>query len=255
MIEVNIQPAASWDALVENITSVYELARQTRLGTEKFMLDGQHTGTGGGNHMVIGGPTAETAPSCAVPTCCAAWSITGKIILRFPICSPACSSAQPASIRASTKPASNPSTSWKSPSTRFPNGVATPSLLAMADRLFRHLLTDLTGNTHRAEFCIDKLYPPEGAGSRLGLLELRAFEMPPHARMSLTQQLVVRALIAHFWRKPYRQKLSHGEPPCTTASCCPTSCSSIGKMWWRPCPGRIRLCSEWFAPTSNFVFR
>ena len=90
---------------------------------------------------------------------------------------------------------------------QIPDKDSPPSPLWLADRVFRHLLTDLAGNTHRAEFCIDKLYSPDAAGSRLGLVELRAFEMPPHAHMSLTQQLLVRALIAHFWESPYRRKL------------------------------------------------
>ncbi|MGA2048614.1 MAG: transglutaminase family protein, partial [Terracidiphilus sp.] len=75
------------------------------------------------------------------------------------------------------------------------------------DGLFRNLLVDTTGNSHRAEFCVDKLFPPEGLGLQLGLLELRAFEMAPHLEMNLLQMLLVRALVSMFWKTPFEGSL------------------------------------------------
>ncbi|OLP02499.1 transglutaminase [Mycolicibacterium porcinum] len=212
VIEVNVAPSASFDEQRQQLETLYEQARQVRLSTESFDVDGTHGGTGGGNHITLGGITPADSPLLRRPDLLVS-------LLTYWQRHPSLSYLFAGRFVGPTSQA--PRVDEGRPEALYELEIAFAEIARLTsgggaqawvvDRALRHLLTDLTGNTHRAEFCIDKLYNPDSVRGRLGLLELRGFEMPPHFQMAMVQSLLVRALVARFWEEPLRAPLiRHG---------------------------------------------
>jgi uncharacterized protein (DUF2126 family)/transglutaminase-like putative cysteine protease len=204
VLEVNLPPAKNWDELEQINTLLFEEARHNRLTAEKFAYDGSHVATGGGSHIVIGGATAIDSPFLRRPDLLRSmltyWQNHPSLSYLFSGMYVGPTSQSPRVDEARMD-------ALYELEVAFSNLPANDCPPVTVDGSFRDLLVDVTGNSHRAEFCIDKLYPPEGRGLRLGLLELRAFEMAPHVRMGLVEMLLIRALVCMFWKRPFEGRL------------------------------------------------
>jgi|JI10StandDraft_1071094.scaffolds.fasta_scaffold16745_5 uncharacterized protein (DUF2126 family) len=204
VLEVNLPPAARGRAHAELLGATFDAALVAGLTAEKYLLDGRLTGSGGGHHVTIGGPEPAASP----------WLVRPDLLASLV----ACCQVHPSLSYLFTGLFVGPtSQAPRADETRtdvhgdlelaLARLHAGPTPPWLVDALLRHYLCDVAGSTHRAELSIDKLCDPGTPFGRQGLVELRAFEMPPHPRLAAAQVILVRALVAAFARAPFPPRL------------------------------------------------
>ncbi|WP_405246466.1 DUF2126 domain-containing protein [Cellulophaga sp. Asnod2-G02] len=256
VIEVNIHPASSWKEILNNYDILYKKAAATQLTTEKFNLDGKHTGTGGGNHVTLGGVTPADSPLLRRPDVLRSfityWQHHPSLSYLFSTQFIGPTSQAPRVDEGRDEMLYELELAFQ----QIPEDLKENEVpFWLVDRIFRNLLVDITGNTHRAEFCIDKLYSPDSSTGRLGILEFRGFDMPPHYQMCMVQFLLIRSLMAWFWEKPYEHKLVRWGTALHDRFLLPHYCSNdLGDVMKDLQNAGYKMNLDWFDPFFAFRF-
>lgn len=202
VLEVNLPPAASWPAYARVIRGLFAATESIGMQGYKFQMSGRKVSTGGGAHIILGGPSIEQNPFIARPNLLSSF-------LRFLQNHPAMSYAFSGLF---TGPSSQaPRIDESAYALPYELGITLKDLAAMAapgdpvkiDAMLRNLLMDWNGNTHRAELSVDKFYNYNASNGQNGLIEFRAFEMVAEPDALLGPNLLLRALTACFAEKPY----------------------------------------------------
>ncbi|HSI04083.1 MAG: transglutaminase family protein [Myxococcota bacterium] len=205
VLEVNLPVTTTTREHAALFDAVFDGALHAGLHSEKYLLDGRMAGSGGGNHLTFGGPAPLESPFVTRPALLAS-------LITFLQHHPSLSYLFTGLFVGPTSQA--PRIDEARHDSLYELEIALTEAFErrdpppwLADALFRNLLVDVTGNTHRAEICIDKLFDWRTPHGRQGVVELRAFEMPPHPRMATAQMLLLRALLASFAQTPYDKPL------------------------------------------------
>ena len=257
VIEVNIHPMHSWGDVTTRTAQLYDEARQVGLTAEKFMMDGRHVGTGGGNHVVMGAAEAADSPFLRRPdllrSLVSFWHNHPSLSYMFSGLFIGPTSQHPRMDEARQDNVRELELAFVELARARNTPPGTPPWLT--DRLFRNILADMTGNTHRTEFCIDKMYSPDSSSGRRGLVEFRGFEMPPHAQMSAAQMLLMRATVAAFWSRPYERRLIRWGTRLHDNFMLPELCArDFNDALDDLAAHGFTLEPEWFAPHLEFRF-
>jgi uncharacterized protein (DUF2126 family) len=206
VIEVNLPPAASWAEFERVNRIIYTAAEQSGLRGFKFQFSGRKVSTGGGAHIILGGPSIVNNPFIRRPSLLASF-------LRFFQNHPSLSYVFTGLfIGPSSQAPRVDESAFEVPyeleiALRAIEQMPAPGDPVMIDAILRNLLLDWNGNTHRAEISIDKFYSAVAPNGRLGLVEFRDFEMVPTADMFLATNVLLRVLAASFVEQPYTRPL------------------------------------------------
>jgi uncharacterized protein (DUF2126 family) len=211
VLEVNLPPAKTWNGYDTWLHCCSDAAEAVGLKRTKLQLNGSVYGTGGGSHLAFGGVDLERNPFLQDPV-----RITS--ILRYWQHHPALSYLFAGQY---VGPGSQAPRVDEGPShglyelevacEGIENSNPPPPGEAI-DQFLKNLLTDSSGNTHRAELCFDKFHNASMNNGILGIVELRAFETFDVTESMSVVALFIRTIIARLFVQPFTEPLKRFGP-------------------------------------------